>query len=206
MTLSFHFVRLNLFRMADTMSTLFESSEIVSPPDAKALITVIIRVAGLSLLVLLQYQLIWFVIEYVGRWRRQRVSSSPSAGNPSRSKQPVRPMQSVSARRLKYIAFRERLKHDGLAEVEMPGDNHCLFHALATQMNTLYHTSHTFKTMRIAIAEYMRKNMMTYLPFVSNNEMADGMDDDLVEFFDGYCTKMGYGKAWGGDPEVSKRD
>ena len=90
-------------------------------------------------------------------------------------------------------------------------DGHCLYNAIADQMNVRYpsHGVYTCESMRRAAASYMRQHADDFMPFISElDESAAGVvsatstTKDPREKFMDYCDAMEHTSAWGGQPEI----
>lgn len=94
---------------------------------------------------------------------------------------------------------------------EITPDGHCLYNAIADQMNVRYpsHGTYTCDNMRRAAASYMRQHADDFMPFISDlDESAAGVSHDAsagkdphARFMD-YCDAMEHTSAWGGQPEI----
>ena len=90
---------------------------------------------------------------------------------------------------------------------EITPDGHCLYNAIADQLNTRYPTQepYTYESMRRAAASYMRQHADDFMPFISDlDESAAGVaeaKDPQTKFLD-YCDAMEKTSTWGGQPEI----
>lgn len=93
---------------------------------------------------------------------------------------------------------------------EITPDGHCLFNAVADQMNVRYPAQkpYTYENMRRAAASFMRQHAEEFMPFISDlDESSAGMDEcsqkkDPKARFMEYCDAMENSSAWGGQPEL----
>ncbi|KAL4400242.1 Otu2 protein [Malassezia pachydermatis] len=91
---------------------------------------------------------------------------------------------------------------------EITPDGHCLYSAIADQLNVRYPMEelYTYQHMRKAAASYMRQHADDFIPFISDlDESAAGVDkgaQTAAEKFAQYCDAMESSSAWGGQPEI----
>ncbi|WFD28752.1 ubiquitinyl hydrolase 1 [Malassezia nana] len=93
---------------------------------------------------------------------------------------------------------------------EITPDGHCLYNAIADQMNCRYPAPepYTYTSLRKAAANYMRQHADEFLPFISDSdEQAAGVPDgaaatDPMSKYLAYCDAMETTAAWGGQPEI----
>lgn len=109
----------------------------------------------------------------------------------------------------------------GLDVTEMGADGHCLYAAVADQLNILTilrgselsdDTKLTYKDTRKAAAATMRSDPDTYMPFISDSdEKMAGITNDVAgttaggdqsKFFLSYCDAVERTAVWGGQPEI----
>jgi len=95
---------------------------------------------------------------------------------------------------------------NGWVIIEMPPDGHCLFNAVADQLNYLRIAPHqTYQTIRHAAATYMSTHPDEFLPFLPPEEI-EGTEGDGVlspEGYRRYCTEIANSALWGGQTEIS---
>ncbi|WFD32421.1 ubiquitinyl hydrolase 1 [Malassezia sp. CBS 17886] len=107
-------------------------------------------------------------------------------------------------------AIRAQCETMRMSMVEMTPDGHCLFSALADQLNTRYPVSekYSYQTLRGAAAHHMREHSDVFMPFISDyDESMAGVEDDGAapdqrSQFLRFCDKIEQTSAWGGQPEI----
>ncbi|ORY02096.1 OTU-domain-containing protein [Basidiobolus meristosporus CBS 931.73] len=96
------------------------------------------------------------------------------------------------------IAFDELLQTIGFSMKEVTADGHCLYNAVADQLNSLYNIKVSYGDLRKQTAEYLSNNKADFLPFMTNNN-GDMMSDDE---FNTYCDDLKNTAVWGGQQEI----
>eukprot|EP01025_Chloroclados_australasicus_P010994 TRINITY_DN1473_c0_g1_i1.p1 TRINITY_DN1473_c0_g1~~TRINITY_DN1473_c0_g1_i1.p1 ORF type:complete len:380 (-),score=93.33 TRINITY_DN1473_c0_g1_i1:316-1455(-) len=97
--------------------------------------------------------------------------------------------------------FEEILNAIGLTVFHVKPDGHCMYRALAHQLN-----GSQYQDLRVQTAAYIRKHKDEFLPYVlgeieeQGKEEADG-DEDVA--FDKYCHQVERTAAWGGQVEAT---
>lgn len=118
-------------------------------------------------------------------------------------------------------AIQQYCKERNFDVKEMNSDGHCLYAAVADQLNILAKSeiralgdpvALTYRDTRKAAAATMRGDPDTYMPFISdsdekmagiNNHIAGTTGgEDQSEFFLGYCDAVEKTAVWGGQPEI----
>ncbi|KAI3617927.1 hypothetical protein CBS9595_003836 [Malassezia furfur] len=92
---------------------------------------------------------------------------------------------------------------------EIAPDGHCMYAAIADQLNVRYPApeAYDYRMLRRAAAQYMRQHSADFLPFISDLDethagiAADGSDSREAKFLQ-YCDAMESTSAWGGQPEL----
>mmetsp|Transcript_3997 Transcript_3997/g.5561 ORF Transcript_3997/g.5561 Transcript_3997/m.5561 type:complete len:327 (-) Transcript_3997:283-1263(-) len=97
----------------------------------------------------------------------------------------------VSQRDIEMDIIRKKLEPLSLTIKEIPADGHCLYSAIADQINQTNRSQTTFKLMRKTAADYMRANPDGFEPFLEEGT-------DLQE----YCNSVESTAAWGGQLEI----
>ncbi|KAM5535222.1 hypothetical protein V8D89_011158 [Ganoderma adspersum] len=98
----------------------------------------------------------------------------------------------------------------GLQIYEITPDGHCLFSAVADQLQllgVLPSAAATYQACRTAAANYIQTHQDDFLPFLPSEvgeDAAGATDPGLMtpEQFQRYCTTMRSSAAWGGEPEI----
>lgn len=91
--------------------------------------------------------------------------------------------------------------------VQINPDGHCLYNAVADQLNVRYPgpEKYTYQMLRTAAANYMRQHSDDFMPFISDfdekNVGVSGNSDPKSNFLR-YCEVMESTSAWGGQPEL----
>ncbi|WFD44104.1 ubiquitinyl hydrolase 1 [Malassezia psittaci] len=92
---------------------------------------------------------------------------------------------------------------------EIAPDGHCMYAAIADQLNTLYPApeKYDYRMLRMAAARYMRQHAADFMPFISDLDethagISAGQATSPEEKFDQYCHAMETTSAWGGQPEI----
>ncbi|WFD24540.1 ubiquitinyl hydrolase 1 [Malassezia equina] len=107
----------------------------------------------------------------------------------------------------------QRLCNELQVEVhEITPDGHCLYNAIADQMNLRYPAPelYTYAMLRKAAANYMRQHADEFMPFISDyDEQAAGVPGQTdngaqapLSKYLAYCDAMETSAAWGGQPEI----
>lgn len=108
----------------------------------------------------------------------------------------------------------QRLCHELHVELhEITPDGHCLYNAIADQMNMRYPAPelYTYANLRKAAANYMRQHADEFMPFISDydeqaagvpGESGSGSAADPRSKYLAYCDAMETTAAWGGQPEI----
>ena len=97
-----------------------------------------------------------------------------------------------------------------MLDSQITPDGHCLFSAVADQLQLLGilpSTVATYQGCRAAAANYIQTHQDDFLPFLPSEvgeDAAGATDSGLMtpEQFHRYCTTMRSSAAWGGEPEV----
>lgn len=107
-------------------------------------------------------------------------------------------------------------KNLGLDKKEISPDGHCLYAAVADQLNLLatMDAAHarrkpdlTYRDTRKAAAATMRADPDSYLPFIDSTEKLGGLTDAIANedpqtFFKAYCDAVENTAVWGGQLEI----
>ncbi|EGG06117.1 uncharacterized protein MELLADRAFT_116630 [Melampsora larici-populina 98AG31] len=95
----------------------------------------------------------------------------------------------------------------GLKMVEMNPDGHCLFSAIADQLNLngvpfQNSEAHTYSTCRTMAAEYMRRHPDDFIHYLPAAD--DGIDEGLMSKvqYNQHCDQVRDSAQWGGEPEI----
>ncbi|KAJ2077330.1 OTU protein [Coemansia sp. RSA 988] len=96
-------------------------------------------------------------------------------------------------------AISKLVAKDGLSIMGIRPDGHCLYSAIADQVNTYHRHSASYLQMRKRAAEYMRANHADFIPFMTHD------DGDLFSEtdFEKYCCDIEYTATWGGQQEIT---
>ncbi|WFD04067.1 ubiquitinyl hydrolase 1 [Malassezia obtusa] len=97
----------------------------------------------------------------------------------------------------------------GVSVCEIPADGHCLYAAIADQLNVRYPAPevYDYRMLRMAAARYMRAHSADFMPFISDLDEShagvsgSGPNSSEAKFHQ-YCDKMETTSAWGGQPEI----
>ncbi|KAL0849328.1 hypothetical protein ABMA28_013646 [Loxostege sticticalis] len=92
-----------------------------------------------------------------------------------------------------------RLKKRNLKIFSIPSDGDCLYKAVAHQMLIVRNETTTAEILRRDVASYIRNNKDDFLPFMTNPDTFDMLNDDAFEV---YCDKIENTTVWGGQLEV----
>ncbi|KAJ1658263.1 OTU protein [Dispira simplex] len=95
-------------------------------------------------------------------------------------------------------AIHDLLKVNKLTLKEMESDGHCLFRAIADQLETYHNYTVTFSQLRTQAADYIRNHPDDFAPFLID-ENGDLLDE---EGYERYCNDVQFTAAWGGQPEI----
>ncbi|TCD69746.1 hypothetical protein EIP91_006513 [Steccherinum ochraceum] len=98
----------------------------------------------------------------------------------------------------------------GVQMHEIPPDGHCLYSAIADQLNLLGilpDAAANYTTVRHVAADYIFTHPDDFLPFLPSTTGEDGTgatDSGLMspQQFEGYCKTVRDTGAWGGEPEI----
>ncbi|KAI8319509.1 OTU domain-containing protein 6B-like protein [Martensiomyces pterosporus] len=87
---------------------------------------------------------------------------------------------------------------DGLHVQHIRADGHCLYSALADQMNAYHGQSLTYADLRQRAAQHMRSHRDDFIPFMAhdNGDMFSEAD------FEAYCDDIANTAVWGGQQEI----
>ncbi|XP_050460598.1 deubiquitinase OTUD6B [Cataglyphis hispanica] len=102
-------------------------------------------------------------------------------------------------RNVEMEAIKEILSKRNLMVYEIPSDGHCLYNAVAHQLKINGETPLSLDDLRIKTADYLRKNMNDFLPFLSNPDSEDLL---TPEEYEKYCNDVAQTSAWGGAVEL----
>lgn len=107
----------------------------------------------------------------------------------------------------------------GVTMVEMNPDGHCLYAAIADQINVRHPTisvKYNYEMVRRAAAQHMRAHRAEFMPFVADDaEPASGGDNSeqgtcrrerarlTAARFAHYCDTVEHTSEWGGQPEIA---
>ncbi|KAG0145415.1 hypothetical protein CROQUDRAFT_658725 [Cronartium quercuum f. sp. fusiforme G11] len=113
----------------------------------------------------------------------------------------------ANERKKESEAMEDAFQALGLRMVEMNPDGHCLFSAIADQLNlhkvALIETEvHTYQTCRTMAAEYMKMNrdeFVHYLP-AADDGIGEGLMSD--QQYAQHCDQVRDSAQWGGEPEI----
>ncbi|KAJ2800512.1 OTU protein [Coemansia guatemalensis] len=96
-------------------------------------------------------------------------------------------------------AISKLIAGDGLSILEIRPDGHCLYSAIADQVNTYHGHSTSYPQMRKRAAEYMRANHADFIPFMTRE------DGDLFSEsdFEKHCCDIESTATWGGQQEIT---
>ncbi|XP_072765005.1 deubiquitinase OTUD6B [Anoplolepis gracilipes] len=102
-------------------------------------------------------------------------------------------------RNVEMEAIKEILSKQNLMIYEIPSDGHCLYNAVAHQLKINGETPLSLDDLRTKTADYLRKNMNDFLPFLSNPDSEDLL---TPEEYEKYCNDVAETSAWGGAVEL----
>lgn len=92
-----------------------------------------------------------------------------------------------------------------LTMVEMNPDGHCLYAAVADQLNLKQPApqAYDYSAVRSAAAAYMRAHREDFLPFLAEiDDVGADSDADRHAQFMKYCDAIEHTSEWGGQPEI----
>ncbi|KAI7871255.1 hypothetical protein BDF14DRAFT_1764951 [Spinellus fusiger] len=81
---------------------------------------------------------------------------------------------------------------------QITADGHCLYNAIADQLERVYHEKSTYKELRNKAASYIRDHPDEFIPFLYN----DNGDMYTTEDLEQYCTAIEETACWGGQLEI----
>ncbi|XP_028162606.1 deubiquitinase OTUD6B [Ostrinia furnacalis] len=92
-----------------------------------------------------------------------------------------------------------RLKKRNLKIFAIPSDGDCLYKAVAHQMLIKKNEIIATADLRKKVASYVRQNKDDFLPFMTNPDTLEMLNDDE---FEAYCDKITNTAVWGGQLEI----
>lgn len=102
-------------------------------------------------------------------------------------------------RNIEVQAIIARLKDKQLKLYSIPSDGDCLYKAVAHQLEITRDKIFQVEELRKKVAIYIRENKNDFLPFMSNPDTYEMLNDNE---FEDYCEKISTTKAWGGQLEI----
>ncbi|XP_011500548.1 PREDICTED: OTU domain-containing protein 6B [Ceratosolen solmsi marchali] len=102
-------------------------------------------------------------------------------------------------RNVEIEAIRNILVKRNLMIHEIPSDGHCLYNAIAHQLNGIENSTLNCNDLREKTATHLRANADNFLPFITNPD-----SDELlsIEQYEKYCDDVAQTNAWGGAIEL----
>ncbi|KAJ1966538.1 OTU protein, partial [Dispira parvispora] len=104
----------------------------------------------------------------------------------------------VNMEEVENNAIHDLLKVNKLTLREVESDGHCLFRAIADQLETYHNRTATYAQLRTQAADYIREHPDDFAPFLID-ENGDLLDE---EGYQRYCDDVQFTAAWGGQPEI----
>lgn len=99
----------------------------------------------------------------------------------------------LEQQKLEGLLIRERLEI-----FDMDPDGHCMFNAVAHQLNLIDGSSYGYQDLRRIAADYILENSELYSAFIDDDEGSKEVNDGI----EGYCEKVRSTTLWGGHVEV----
>ncbi|KAI9193736.1 uncharacterized protein BJ171DRAFT_524371 [Polychytrium aggregatum] len=131
--------------------------------------------------------------------QKLRKEKKAAAMNEMRKQAELEASQVVNMREVEDSAIGALLKPMNLRIKEIIPDGHCLYNAIAHQLNLSQSDEDmTYKDVRGIAASYMRTNIDDFLPFLTSDS-GDMMSPDEYE---SYCSSVERTAAWGGQLEI----
>ncbi|XP_028392740.1 deubiquitinase OTUD6B-like [Dendronephthya gigantea] len=103
-----------------------------------------------------------------------------------------------SARNVEQEKLKSMLTALELTIKEIAPDGHCLYNAIADQLQRL-NIQHTYSSLRELAAKYMRDHQDDFLPFLIDQQTGDCYSP---EAFSQYCQELRDTAVWGGQLEI----
>uniref|UniRef100_T1PA48 ubiquitinyl hydrolase 1 n=1 Tax=Musca domestica TaxID=7370 RepID=T1PA48_MUSDO len=100
---------------------------------------------------------------------------------------------------VEYRKLVDKLKKRQLALQNIPSDGDCLYNAVRHQLIQHGLGSHNVRELRHETANYIHANKETLLPYMTNPQTGDLLND---EEFEKYCNDVRNTAAWGGQIEL----
>ncbi|CAG8520311.1 2137_t:CDS:10 [Ambispora leptoticha] len=105
----------------------------------------------------------------------------------------------INMQAIERNAIQELTKSMGLSIKEITPDGHCLYNAIADQLQFRYDISTNYKNLRKDAANYMREHFEDFLPFLTT----ESGDPYSMEQFQKYCDELENTATWGGQLEIN---
>ncbi|CAG8463769.1 2626_t:CDS:2 [Ambispora gerdemannii] len=105
----------------------------------------------------------------------------------------------INMQAIERTAIQELTKSMGLSIKEITPDGHCLYNAIADQLQFRHNISTNYKDLRKETANYMREHFDDFLPFLTT----ESGDPYNMEQFQKYCDELESTATWGGQLEVN---
>lgn len=102
-------------------------------------------------------------------------------------------------RNLESQKINEILQKRQLMIYPIAADGDCLYNSVAHQLKQTGRTVMAVKELRQIVSDYIRENKADLLPYMTDPETDDCMDD---EAFDAYCERIINTRCWGGQIEI----
>ncbi|RKP13972.1 hypothetical protein BJ684DRAFT_19584 [Piptocephalis cylindrospora] len=104
----------------------------------------------------------------------------------------------VDMRAVENEAIESLAKARACRVVDIVPDGHCLYNAIADQLDHVLGLKMSYQEIRGKVAMYMREHKDDFLPFITS-ETGDLLDD---AGFEAYCDALANTAVWGGEPEI----
>ncbi|MBW0518847.1 hypothetical protein O181_058562 [Austropuccinia psidii MF-1] len=110
----------------------------------------------------------------------------------------------VDQRKIESDELSKACRKLGLEIVEITPDGHCLFSAIADQLNLHSYPNgpYTYQTCRTLASDYIRQRRDEFIPYLTDDDNSCQEGLMTANEFEKHCDRLRDTASWGGEPEI----